>query len=39
MYRKVVKLTLDTQKYKAKKKVLESAVYESLKKSKNNGRK
>jgi len=29
--RKVVKLTLDTQKCKAKKKVLESAVYEPLK--------
>jgi len=32
MYRKVVKLTLDTQKYKVKNKVSESAVYESLKK-------
>lgn len=33
MNRKVVKFTLDTQKCKAKKKVLESAVYEPLKKA------
>jgi hypothetical protein len=32
MNRKVVKLTLETQKCKTKKKVLESAVYEPLKK-------
>lgn len=35
MNRKVVKLTLDTQKCKTKKKVLESAVYEPLKKAEN----
>jgi hypothetical protein len=33
MNRKVVKLTLDTQKYNAKKKLLESVVYKTLKES------
>lgn len=33
MNRKIVKLILDTQKCKAKKKVLETAVYEPLKKA------